>query len=480
MTSLPYPRSLRARLLWSLLAVILLGAVIQGVSAYRTALQEADQLFDYNMQQMALSLRSGIPLVNRGGPPEFDIGFGDFDFVVQVWTSDGIRIFESSPNLILPQRAVLGFSNVSTSRAEYRVLSIRTNSRVIQVAQDLNVRRRMAGGLALRTVGPIALMVPLLMLVTWWVVTRSLAPVDRVRGQVASRAADDLLPVSEDGLPDEVRPLVQELNLLLGRVRRAFEAQRDFVADAAHELRSPLAALSLQVQTLRRAGDDATREMAAARLASGIDRASRLIEQLLMLARQEASAAAGARNEQVDLTGIVRKEVAELSDLAHARKVDLGMVGDLPAVNVDGQPDALAILLRNLVDNAVKYTPEGGTVDVGIAVADDPVRRAGVDRRGTGVSGPAQHQVERRVTLFVEDSGPGIAPALRERALARFDRTGTSDLGTAGSGLGLAIVKTIADRHGADLTLDRSPRLGGLKAEVRFTAAASTVAAGHG
>lgn len=443
--ALPLPRSLRARMLWSLLAVILLAAVIQGGSAYRTALREADQIFDYNMQQMALSMRSGNPLGNRGGLQDFEGGFGDFDFVVQVWTADGIRIFESSPSLILPQRAVLGFSNIRTSRSEYRVLSIQTNSRVIQVAQDLDVRKRMARGLALRTVGPIALMVPLLMLVTWWVVTRSLRPVARVRRQVASRAADDLSPVSEEDLPDEVRPLVQELNLLLGRVRTAFEAQRNFVADAAHELRSPLAALSLQVQTLKRAGDDATREVAATRLAAGIERASRLIEQLLMLARQEASAATGAKTGQVDLLGIVRKEVADMTPLAHQRDIDLGVTVDSPAARVEGQPEALAILVRNLVDNAVKYTPAGGTVDVGIAVAN-------------------------RVTLVVEDSGPGIAPEFRERVLARFDRTGQLAVGVVGSGLGLAIVKAIADRHGADLKLDRSARLDGLRVEVGFPA----------
>ncbi|MEO6271400.1 MAG: ATP-binding protein, partial [Lautropia sp.] len=262
----------------------------------------------------------------------------------------------------------------------------------------------------------------------------------------ASRAADDLSPVSEAGLPDEVRPLVHELNLLLGRVRTAFEAQRNFVADAAHELRSPLAALSLQVQSLRRAGDDAGREIAATRLAAGIERASRLIEQLLMLARQEASVATGVKSDRVELLGIVRHEVAEMTQVARRRNIDLGVVEDSSQVEVEGHSDALAILLRNLLDNAVKYTPPGGTVDVGIVMAAD------------------------RATLQVEDSGPGIAPDLRERALARFDRSGHAAAGAAGSGLGLAIAKAIADRHGAELKLGRSDRLGGLKVEVIFPA----------
>ena len=439
---LPLWRSLRARLLGSLLAVILLGALVQGAVAYRSALREADQLFDYNMQQMALSLRSGIPLINRGGPPEFE-GLNDFDFVVQVWTVDGIRIFESSPSLILPQRAVLGFSTVRTSRAEYRVYSIQTNTRVIQVAQDLAARRRLAGGLALRTVAPVAMIVPLLMLVTWWVVTHALVPVERVRGEVARRAADDLSPVPAEGLPDEVQPLVGELNLLLARLRTAFEAQRNFVADAAHELRSPLAALSLQVQNLRRAADEATREVAVARLATGIERASRLVEQLLVLARQEATAAAGGRVEQVALREVAGRVVAEMDSVAHHREIDLGLLPQAGAGRLSGQSEALEILLRNLVDNAVKYTPEGGTIDV--RVEDGPP-----------------------VRLVVEDSGPGIAPEARERALSRFDRLNDPSTKVAGSGLGLAIVKAIADRHGARLLLGRSARLGGLEVQVVF------------
>jgi len=279
-------KSLRARLLWFLLAAIVLVAGTQAFIAYRTVLQEADDIFDHHMQQMALSLRAGLPPSSAVG----GLGGGEenFEFIVQIWTLDGIRIFESAAQAALPQRAVLGFSNVQARGTTYRVFSLATRSLVIQVAQDMAARRRMAGTLALRTVGPIVLAAPLLMLVVWWVVSRSLAPVARVRRQVATRQADDLSPLSETDLPEEVRPLVHELNLLFVRVRQAFEAQKHFVADAAHELRSPLAALKLQVQGLQRAADDATRELAVSRLAAGIDRATRLVEQMLALARQPA------------------------------------------------------------------------------------------------------------------------------------------------------------------------------------------------
>ena len=433
--------SLRARLLWLLLAVVLAGTLTQGLFAYRTALAEADEIFDYHMQQMALSLRAGLPF-GGGGLGSPDIDGASAEFVVQIWSADGLRIFQSGPRAGLPQHAVLGFSEVQARGSRYRVLSVQIRGQVVQVAQDLAVRHQMARTLALRTVAPTVLMAPLLMLIVWWVVTRSLAPVSRVRRQIARRQSADLEPVSEDGLPDEIRPLVRELNGLFGRVREAFEAQKSFVADAAHELRSPLAALKLQVQGLRRAGDDETRERAAARLEAGIDRASRLVEQLLVLARHQA--AAGTPAQAHSLTELARQAVANAAVAAQARTIDLGLAPSDEAA-IACQPDAIEMLLRNLIDNAVKYTPPGGTVTVQVrALADG-------------------------VLLSVDDSGPGIAAADRERVLDRFYRAPGTE--ATGSGLGLAIVKAVADLHGAALSLTDSPELGGLRVEVRFALA---------
>jgi two-component system OmpR family sensor kinase len=436
--------SLRARLLLFLLAAIVLTASIQALVAYRTVLKEADEIFDYHMQQMALSLRAGLPPSSTVG------GIGgteqNFEFVVQVWTADGVRIFESAEEAALPQIAVLGFADVRARGTTYRVFSMQTRALVIQVAQDMAVRRQMAGALALRSIAPVALMAPILMLVVWWVVSRSLAPVARVRRQVAARQAEDLSPVSEDELPEEVRPLVHELNLLFERVRRAFDAQKNFVADAAHELRSPLAALKLQVQGLQRAGDQAARELAVNRLAAGIDRATRLVEQMLALARHEAAAAGTPPLEAVDLAEVARLAISDAVAAAQARHIDIGVAQADPAT-VSGRKEALRVLLRNLLDNAVKYTPGGGRIDVRIAAGEDGV------------------------VLSVEDSGPGLPPAERERVLDRFYRTGDAQAASApGSGLGLAIVKSIADLHGASVSLGPSERLGGLRVAVRFAA----------
>ncbi|MCD2515797.1 ATP-binding protein [Massilia sp. G4R7] len=453
--------SLRGRLLWYLLAAITLAALAQASIAYRTALHDADQIFDYHMQQMALSLRSGTPLSNTeaqeriaaqaaenptpGAEAGAEGGANSDDMVVQMWSPDGVQVFHSVSRAKLPQRAVLGFSNVKSNGTTYRVFSIQTANQTVQVAQDLAVRRNMAGNLALRILGPIAVMMPILMLVVWWVVSGSLEPVARLRSQVASRPADDLSPVSDTGLPDEVRPLVQELNLLFGRVKTAFEAQQTFVADAAHELRTPLAALRLQAQSLERAESLEARKLAVSRLTAGIDRATRLVEQLLVLARQEATAAGGAVTSPVELSDLARRTVADLAGVAAAKGVDVGIQQADPA-SVEGQPDALQILLRNLVDNAIKYTPGGGTAD--ISVKSDVVEGAA------------------RVSVTVEDSGPGIPPDERERVFDRFYRVAGSE--AAGSGLGLAIIKAIAERHGATLALGQSERLGGLAATVTF------------
>jgi two-component system OmpR family sensor kinase len=441
--------SLRGRLLWFLLAAITMAAIAQAMIAYRSALSDADQIFDYHMQQMAMSLRSSATLTNKAADtaadPEND------DLVVQVWTPDGAQVFRSLSRAALPQRAVLGFSNVKANNTTYRIFSVQTSNQTVQVAQDMAVRQRMAGTLALRTVGPIAVMAPVLMLVVWWVVSGSLAPVSRVKRQVAARQADDLSPVSENDLPDEVLPLVHELNLLFGRVRTAFDAQQHFVADAAHELRSPLAALKLQVLSLERAQDEAARSLAISRVTAGIERATRLVEQLLVLARQEGSVN-DVKLEPVSLSDLVKRTLGDMAGLAQARQIDLGL-HHADEATVDGQPDALIILLRNLVDNAIKYTPSGGTVDIDL-------------RRSAGATGVAKANVLGRVVLSVEDSGPGIPPEERERVFSRFYRVPGSQAG--GSGLGLAIIKSIAERHGAVLTLDQSERLGGLKVKVDF------------
>jgi two-component system OmpR family sensor kinase len=436
--------SLRRRLLWFALAAILLTAIVQAVTAYRGALQQADDMFDYHLQQMAYSLRGGIPLTPFTERSPTD---DDDDFVIQIWGANGAQLYRSAHSA-LPPRAVLGFSDVNVKGTNYRVYSLQSPLQTIQIAQDLSARQSRASALAARAVLPIALLAPLLMLAVWWVISSSLAPIERTRQQVASRAADDLSALPEDDLPEEVLPLVHELNALFGRVNTAFDLQRQFVADAAHELRSPLTALKLQAQALRRPPDDqspdtAARAAAVTRLNDGIDRAIRLAEQLLALARQEAPVDTSA-STTLDLHALARQAITDALPLAHARQIDLGLLGD-QNVALQGLAEPVLTLLRNLMDNAIKYTPEGGQVDVSLQAP-----------AGGGA------------LLLVEDSGPGIALHERTRVFDRFVRC--ADASASGSGLGLAIVKAIATRMGATVTLGTSARLGGLQVEVRFSA----------
>lgn len=434
--------SLRGRLLGSLSAVITVAAVIQAATAYDTALSQADIIFDRHLQKMALSLSSATPVVNAEPNSDYSTDKENEDFVVQLWTDQGAPLFQSAAHRHLRKPAQAGFSYVRTlDDRNYRVFALITPTKVIQVAQDMAARHDMAGTLAMRTVGPSLLRALVLLLVVWWVVGRSLAPVAKLRLQMASRKADDLSPVSEEGLPEEIRPLIHELNLLFERVHHAFKAQKNFVADAAHELRSPLAALKIQVQGLQRASDDSTREVGVKRLSAGIERATRLVDQLLILARQEAHATAGLERTSVDLGTIGLLAINDTLLTAKNRRIDLG-IHHADTAAVQGYAEALRTMVCNLLDNAIKYAPAGASVD--IDVTSTP---------GTTI-------------LSVEDSGPGIPVSDRQRVLDRFYRiSGTS---TEGSGLGLAIVKAIADLHNAIVLIDTSPRLGGLRVQVCF------------
>ena len=419
------PPSLRRQLLWLVLAAIALVSVLQAGTAYRGALAQADVLFDEHLRELARS-------VHEGAAPQ------SLDLQVQIWSPEGIEIYRSNGSR-MPERALLRFSDVTPQGTHWRVYALQTPEHTIQVAQDRDAREARARSLALRAVLPSVLLAPLLMAAVWWLITRSLAPVQRIRRQVAGRPADDLSALPEGGLPEEVLPLVRELNLLFGRVQLAFEAQRHFVADAAHELRSPLAALKLQAQALHRGGDAAQRDAALQRLEAGIERAIRLVTQMLALARVESEPAAAM--QRLGLQQLARDAVAEVLPAARERRIDLGLETEIEA-EVKGQPEALHILLRNLLENAVKYTPAGGRVD--ISIVPDP--------GGT--------------LLVVEDSGPGIPDPERGRVFDRFYRT--ADATAAGSGLGLAIVRTIAQQHGATVTLGTSQRLGGLRVDVQF------------
>lgn len=437
-------RSIEARLRWRLLVGSLALSAVLALIAWAWSGRQVRELLDYQLEQVARALVDHD--FTRSG--ELDVEDPAMHLDIVVWDPAGRLLYRSSPELELRPDTPLGFSRVhSGSQPDavlLRLFTLRSEQRIVQVAHPVGLRQDLALDAGLEVLAAALAGTAALSLLLLLTVRRSLAPLRELGRELSRRDAGSLSPIDLPDVPAELQAPLAMLNALLARLQASLALHRQFIADAAHELRTPLAALKLQAQSLERADNPEARKVAVARLTAGIDRATRLVEQLLVLARQEASATAGAIRQEVDLAELARRSVADLAAAAQAKGVDLG-VQRADAVRVQGQPDALNILLRNLVENAVKYTPQGGTVDISVR----------------GESGGA--------VLVVEDSGPGIAPEERERVFDRFYRIAGSE--AQGSGLGLAIIKSIAERHGARLELGQSDRLGGLAATVSFPAA---------
>jgi two-component system OmpR family sensor kinase len=436
-------RSIRRTLVLWLFASLAAGIAVAACVLYVQARSEANEIFDYQMRQLAASLpsQSFLPAPRpRADHPSIE------DIIIQIWDETGLRIYHSHEHSDLPDHATLGFSNVVASNGAWRVYSTQLGSTIVQVAQPLSVRSDLAAHMAVRTVAPLLLLFPLLGALIWITVSAGLAPVKRVAREVKSRDASTLAPVQGAGMPEEIQPLTDALNDLLERLSHAIDAQRAFVADAAHELRTPLAALKLQIQLAQRARNEEERGAAFAALTEGFERAMHMVQQLLTLARQEPGTASQAR-EPVDLAVLARGVVTDLALIADARGVDLGLniaaAPDAPT-EVWGDAEGLRTMLSNLIDNAVRYTPAGGTVDVTVRA----------DAGGPSVE--------------VQDSGPGIPEADLERVFDRFYRVAGTRV--EGSGLGLSIVRQIADANGARVALANTDR--GLRARVDFPAQA--------
>lgn len=463
-------RSIQRTLLWWLALGLLAGIAIATALIYGQARQEANALFDYQMRQMAAALPSQFsgPMLPPLPPPgtELDPGqdslFGSGEeVVIHIWDGNGRSLYLSHSRPALPPRAELGFSTVPTDHGDFRIYSVQLGPAVVQIAQPMSARSEVAARMALRTVAPLLLLLPLLGWLVWIAVGRGLRPLREIARQVGERDANALAPLALRRMPEEIAPLTIALDKLLARLAKAIETQRGFVADAAHALRTPLTALQLQAQLVERADSEQTRREAVARLREGLERLTHLVAQLLTLARQEPNAAPVAL-QPVDLQPLCAVTVAEMSQAALDAGIDLGLEAGPPSRNaaphgrylVLGDAEALRILLTNLIDNALRYAPAGSRVDVALALGAD----AG--------STPAHAD---GVVLTVADNGPGIPDDQRERVLDRFYRS--PDAPSGGSGLGLAIVAEIVQSHGAAIALqDNAP---GLRVRIAFPAVQS-------
>ena len=335
-----------------------------------------------------------------------------------------------------------GFSNAEIDGHRWRVFSGWDSERryLLQVAERTATREEIVGAIAKVLLLPLAMALPVLAFLLWLGIEQVTQPLRRLNREVAQRAPDNLAPLQSDDTPLEIAPLVQSLNGLFGRVRASIENERRFTADAAHELRTPLAALRAQAQVARSATRDGERDRALDQVMAGCDRATHLIDQLLTLARLEPERFHADR-VPTDLREIARSAIADIAPAALARQVDIELDAE-SAVSIDADARLIAILLRNLLDNAVRYSPPGSVVRV-TAMA-------------------------RGATSFVKicDEGPGVPAEARAGLGRRFHRL--ADMQTPGTGLGLSIVKRIAELHEATLAFEETKPGKGLSVTLSF------------
>ena len=422
-------KSIRAQLLAGLLLGTMVCTLAAAYMLYRLADHEADEQSDLLLRQMAwaLPLQSGAAIRL---PEDTD---KDDAVQVQVWDAQGKAMLMSGPALALPRQGP-GFSTVKLDGASWRVFgepreegSATAPLRYfVQVSQPIATRQRVAANMALRISPPLLMLLPVLAVLIWVVVGRALRPLHRVDKAVRGRSPSALQPLDVEGLPPELLPIVASLNGLLGQIDSAMSAQRNFVADAAHELRSPLTALKLQLQLAERAASAEQRDSSFRKLHERLDRTSHLVQQLLTLARHEQPSAPRPY-ANCDLLALAQQAVADHTIHAESKNIDLGIADGAARVVVPVQVEGMAVLLSNLVDNALRYTQRGGRVDVS----------AGMERG--------------RPYLRVADNGPGVPEAERGRLFDRFYRPDGNLVW--GCGLGMSIVKSVADAHGAHIGL---------------------------
>jgi two-component system OmpR family sensor kinase len=446
-------RSIERYLLAWIMGALTLGAVLMALVIYLVTLEEMDEVFDANLKNVAQAVLS---YHHAGHGPQADDPLASAlradtpdgsEIVTLTWTRDGTRIYVSDARVSIPFSPVEGLSHPRVGAEDWTVYTSVQPKGVAQAAQRVAGRQEMAGEVVAKIFPPLLGLVVMIGALLVFALRRGLQPLDAAARDVAARSARSLEPIATREIPREIMPLVGSINELMGRLSEAFSTQRRFLADAAHELRSPITALRLQFQLLQRASTERERRDAVADLESGVDRSQRLIEQLLQVSRSEPDGEV-FRHDPIELGALARAAVATLSLKAEQHGIDLGATGPASIV-VAGDVHQLSVLLNNLVENALRYTPAGGVVDVEAGVHDG------------------------RPMLRVIDDGPGIAPAERGRVFDRFFR-GDDARALArdggGSGLGLAIVRSIAERHGAHVSLHTPPSGRGLEVRVVFAA----------
>ena len=436
--------SLKQRLSFGVLAGVAVVWLATSAYSYFDARHEINELLDAHLAQSAslivAQLGHEFEEIDLEHAPRTDKRVRRVAF--QVWEhGTELRLHSAdAPSSRLSAREE-GYSNANLDGYGWRVFSTwdARHRFLVQFAERDDARREIAAGIATNLLVPLLVALAILALFVWFTIGRAVKPLARLGHEVEQRKADNLGVLALEGAPREVVPLVRSLNALFDRVARLIENERRFTSDAAHELRTPLAALKTQAQVAKGATDDGARQHALDRVIEGCDRAARLVNQLLTLARLEPDQR--RPTESADVTVLAREVVGELAPFALAKDVEVEVRGS-EDVLVEGHVDLLCVLLRNLVDNAIRYSPHGANVSVDIDRAGDNAR------------------------VIVSDEGPGIAPDERARIGERFYRI--AGTGQTGSGLGLSIVRRIVEIHRGHLRFEEGPKAKGLRVIVEF------------
>ena len=441
------PRSLQARLLTTVLGLVLLAWLVAAGLAWQESDHEVEELLDAHLAQTAALLRlqaldelddddlNEAPELHKYQP----------QVVFQLWHEGQLLARSASaPSSPLTERQKKGFVNSQIGGESWRVFVTqgREDDVRILVGERQSMRQEIVLASVLSLLQPMAWTLPLLALGIWWAVRGSVRPLRQLGQAVAARQPQSLAPLDSHGIPPEVLPLVTALNGLFERTAELLAAEQQFTAAAAHELRTPIAGIRMQAQVAQGAIEAHERAQALAATVQGCDRATRLVEQLLQLARLDAEASTSVQQFS-DLAAVAATVVADLQPYAQRRQQSVELLAAQP-VRVPLAEALAQVLLRNLLDNALRYSPDGAQVQVQISPAS--------------AQAPAQ--------LCVQDSGPGMSQEDMARLGERFFRVlGT---GQSGSGLGWSILQRIARLHNLRVQLDRSPQWGGLRVRIHW------------
>ena len=433
------PKSLKSQLwLWLLGLLTVVGGAAALIS-YSYTRVEMNAFLDHQLRQVAVNIEHAGPttLPAADAVPPHDT---EDDLFVQVWDRTGVRLRASVPDHEIPRQLATGLSDTHSEDIEWRTYTVITDNRTVQVSQQVAVRQELAQDAALRILIPIGIVIPLAWLLLGFVTNRVLGGLEGLVYRLAHQQPGDAAAVVIADVPSEVAPMVAAMNDLFARQQQTLAAQKRFVADAAHELRTPLSALQLQVANLRQTDGGGPASERIEELDRGIKRASSLTQQLLKLARYQADDVATVFRI-VDLSAEVKTVIADLLPIADHRSQDVGLV-HADMVHIQGDPADVRILVGTLLENAIRHSPDGGAIDIA-------VRRDGLD-----------------ALLNIVDAGPGIAEAQLPLVFEPFYRAAATSV--EGSGLGLSIAARIAERHGAAITLINRTDRSGLCAQVRF------------